>query len=268
MAHRTNRFHTRAARLSAALTLFCLMAQSAPSPLFITGTAAAKPDRVPAALISAGPEEEGSLLPAGRRVMPPSGYIAFCLRTPADCTGGSDHPAPMHLSAVRWRELNDINDYVNASIPERDDLSVYGRREYWAYADAKRGGDCEDLALLKQRLLTQRGWPLAVLSIAVVRQWNGEGHAVLLVTTDRGDLVLDNMTWKIQPWREAPYEWVMRQSHRRPYIWVSLDPDGHETSAALANLPPLGAEPPFVAAARRLKQITASLADTPAASMP
>lgn len=263
MAQRIN----RAVRLGAAMALLCLTARPEAPPPLITGTAAPLSHHA-APESDERPNEEGRPLPAGRQVMPPVGYIAFCLRNPSDCTGGNDHPAPMHLSSDRWRELNDINDYVNATIPERDDLSLYGAGEYWTYADTKRGGDCEDLALLKQRLLTQGGWPLSALAIAVVRRWNGEGHAVLLVTTDHGDLVLDNMTWKILPWHRTPYEWVMRQSHRRPYVWVSLDPDGWRKAPSLADLPPIDAEPPFVAAARRLKQITASLAGASPSSMP
>ncbi|MGX1199478.1 transglutaminase-like cysteine peptidase [Parvibaculum sp. MBR-TMA-1.3b-4.2] len=268
MVQRTNRPYARAARLGSILVLLGLALQPATPPGLVTGTASQIPRDATAPAPGERSVESGALLPVGRQVMPPAGYIGFCLRNPAGCTGGSDHPAPMHLSSERWRELNDINDFVNRSIPERDDLSLYGMREYWAYADPDRGGDCEDLALLKQRLLTERGWPLTALSVAVVRQWNGEGHAVLLVATDRGDLVLDNMTWKILPWRQAPYEWLMRQSHRRPYIWVALDPDGEDGPAVLANLPPPGTEPPFMAAARRFKQMTASLAETRAAATP
>ncbi len=54
-------------------------------------------------------------------------------------------------------------------------------------------GDCEDIALLKRRDLIEKGWPVGALLMTVVRQANGEGHAVLTVLTDRGDLVLDNL---------------------------------------------------------------------------
>ncbi|NIJ40208.1 putative transglutaminase-like cysteine proteinase [Parvibaculum indicum] len=268
MAQRPNRPHARAARLGAILALIGFAFHTAAPTALVTGTTSHMPGDTPHTARREPPAESGAWLPVGRQVMPPPGYIAFCLRNPTDCMGGSDHPAPMHLSPERWQELNDVNDFVNESIPERDDFSAHGRREYWAYPDAERGGDCEDFALLKQRLLARRGWPLSALSVAVVRQWNGRGHAVLMVATDRGDIVLDNMTWKILPWRQAPYEWVMRQSHRRPYIWVALDPNGDDGKAFLANLPPLDAEPPFVAAARRFRQITASLADTRTAATP
>ena len=36
--------------------------------------------------------------------------------------------------------------------------------------------------------------------MAVVKQANGEGHAVLMVRTDRGDLVLDNQVGSVDLW--------------------------------------------------------------------
>ena len=51
-------------------------------------------------------------------------------------------------------------------------------------------GDCEDLVLQKRRLLVQAGWPISSLLITVARQANGDGHAVLTVLTDRGDVIL------------------------------------------------------------------------------
>ena len=46
---------------------------------------------------------------------------------------------------------------------------------------------------LERRDLIEKGWPVGALLITVVRQRNGEGHAVLTVETDRGDLVLDSL---------------------------------------------------------------------------
>ena len=54
--------------------------------------------------------------------------------------------------------------------------------------------------LLKRHLLTERGWPESTLLITVVRDENNEGHAVLTVRTDRGDLVLDNKRREILTW--------------------------------------------------------------------
>jgi predicted transglutaminase-like cysteine proteinase len=126
-------------------------------------------------------------------------------------------------------------------------------REYWTYADAQGGGDCEDLALEKRRLLISQGWPADTLLMATVRQWNGEGHAVLLVETDRGEYVLDNESWRIVASSDAPYIWRARQSRERPYVWVSLDAGNFQHVAT--KLPPLGAPVPFIEAVK-----TASIA--------
>ena len=190
-------------------------------------------------------------MPSGRQVMPPYGYIGFCLRDPKACEGGTDAPRDIAMNAQKWAELNKVNDWVNQNVPEYEDRQLFGRSEWWTVADPKIGGDCEDLALLKQKMLEKRGWPAEALSIAVVREWNGAGHAVLVVATDRGDVVLDNKTWKIEPWKDTPYTWVKKQSRKRPYVWVSLDP-AKPARLADASLPPLGAEPPFLTAARRV----------------
>ena len=202
----------------------------------------------------AGFELTSARMPSGRQVMPPYGYVGFCLRDPKECEGGTNSPHDIAMNTQRWAELNKVNDWVNRNVPEYEDQQLFGRSEWWTIADPKIGGDCEDLALLKQKMLEKRGWPTEALTIAVVREWNGAGHAVLVVSTDKGDLVLDNKTWKIEPWTETPYTWVKRQSRMRPYIWVSLDPS-KPARMADAELPPLGSEAPFLAAARRVAEL-------------
>ena len=200
---------------------------------------------------SAGIELVAARMPSGQQVTPPYGYIGFCVRDPKECEGGTNTPHDVAMTAQKWAELNKVNDWVNRNVPEYEDSQLFGRTEWWTIADPKIGGDCEDLALLKQKMLEKRGWPVDALTIAVVRQWNGDGHAVLVVSTDKGDFVLDNMTWKIESWKDTPYTWVKRQSRKRPYVWVSLDPS-KPARLADASLPPLGAEPPFITAAHRM----------------
>ncbi|MCA9366251.1 transglutaminase-like cysteine peptidase, partial [Candidatus Kaiserbacteria bacterium] len=106
-------------------------------------------------------------------------------------------------------------------------IDVYGRDEWWALPSDV--GDCEDYALLKRQLLHQAGIPLSSLLIGVVRQKNGDGHAVLVVRTTRGNLVLDNLTDKIRPWDEVPYRWLKVQAPEHSGKWrtvnlVDLDP--------------------------------------------
>lgn len=187
----------------------------------------------------------GAYMPVGQQVVPPFGYIAFCLHNPKECEGGTDAPKNMTLTPARWTEMNEVNDYVNNNVTQVEDISNYGVSEIWSYPN-ERGGDCEDLALLKRKMLIERGWAPSDLLVTVVREWNGAGHAILTVDTDKGEYVLDNKNWAIVAWNEAPYTWVKRQSRERPYIWVNLDPRSFRV-ASNDTLPPLGAPIPFLA---------------------
>lgn len=189
----------------------------------------------------------------GQQVMPPIGYIAFCIRNVLDCGGGTDNPETMRLTTARWQELNEINDHVNA-MPQAEDIDLFQQTEYWAYPTAERGGDCEDLALEKRRLLIEQGWPASALLMAVAREKNGSGHAVLIVVTHQGDYVLDNKDRRILPWKDTPYLWVKRQSRERPYVWVNLDRKTFQLDANAA-MPPLNAEAPFLRYARLATEI-------------
>lgn len=188
-------------------------------------------------------------MPEGQQVMAPYGYVGFCVRHPDECSGGTDAPQNAALTPESWAELNKVNTYVNNAVPQVSDIELFERAEWWAYPDA-RGGDCEDLALMKRKLLIERGWAKENLLIAVVREWNGDGHAVLVVKTDRGEFVLDNKNWEIVAWQDAPYQWIKRQSRERPYIWVNLDQRTFR-SGTQAPLPPVGAPAPFLAAIQK-----------------
>jgi len=166
----------------------------------------------------------------GPQVLPPPGFTDFCARDQVDClekTGEHSSPtvlpSPTVLTPERWVELNKINDYVNRTVGQIDDMDNYGVIEYWSLPNS-RGGDCEDLVLLKRKLLIERGWPAQDLLITMVREWNGAGHAVLTVSTDRGDYILDNKNYAILLWNEAPYIWIKRQSPGNAVVWEGLEP--------------------------------------------
>ena len=74
-------------------------------------------------------------------------------------------------------------------------------------------------------MLNESGIPLGDLLITVVRQMNGEGHAVLTVRTDRGDYVLDNLEQRIKPWNETNYDYLKRQAANNTGAWVSINDD-------------------------------------------
>jgi predicted transglutaminase-like cysteine proteinase len=47
-------------------------------------------------------------------------------------------------------------------------------------------------------------------------------HAVLLVATVEGEVVLDNLSPWVLPWNEAPYQWLDRQAPGAPTQWVHV----------------------------------------------
>ncbi|MGD1935264.1 MAG: transglutaminase-like cysteine peptidase [Candidatus Phaeomarinobacter sp.] len=189
----------------------------------------------------------------GARSRPPIGYIGFCLRHREDCqpsdditTASTGEAATAHLSAVtltaqKWRELNDVNTYFNRTVRPVNDIDLVQKVEWWSYA-INSAGDCEDYVLEKRRALIARGWPADALLITVVRQWNGEGHAVLTVVTDKGDLILDNMAMGIVSFDKAPYSWLMRQSRQHPMHWVKLNGEGTAANTASTQSANLVAE--------------------------
>ncbi len=150
----------------------------------------------------------------------PIGHALFCQQFAAECKVRSANDAPPSLTKKRWADLVEVNTYANRTIQPVTDQDYYGVEEHWTYP--RTFGDCEDYALLKRYMLMQRGWPVSSLLITVVRQPNGDGHAVLTVRTDRGDFILDNMEAKIERWDHTPYKFLKRQSVTHSGAWSSI----------------------------------------------
>ena len=161
-----------------------------------------------------------NFMPTGARTTQPIGHYEFCRANPNDCRDKTSEPALVQLSRDLWNEMQDINNTINAMIEPVTDQDLWGVEEKWSYPTNK--GDCEDYVLLKQRMLEERGVPASSLFITVVRQKNGDGHAVLAIRTDRGDFVLDNLETKILPWNKTEYRFLKRQSERNAAQWVSI----------------------------------------------
>lgn len=132
-------------------------------------------------------------------------------------------PPVIVLSDADWKAISDINRTVNRQIRSGSDDRVYGVSDYWAVPNGDRArGDCEDFVLAKRRALMRAGYPVEALSIAVVETRWGEVHAVLLVATDRGDFVLDNLTGRISRWDQVNYRWRERQAPGKTFEWVRM----------------------------------------------
>lgn len=175
-----------------------------------------------AARTSHGAVLAASLTPSGMARIP-SGLAEFCARQPGDCQTVTEEAPTLQLTHDRWELLKTVNEGVNQRIASTTDEKLYGRIEYWTLPDT--AGDCEDYVLLKRQVLAARGIPLSSLLITVVQDENGEGHAVLTVPTNLGDLVLDNRRDQILNWRETGYAFLKRQSPQSVMSWLALGRD-------------------------------------------
>lgn len=165
----------------------------------------------------------GDAMKTGARTSQPIGHYEFCQTNKAECNVRSRDDRPVALTPRLWQTLVQVNRRVNADITPETDLDIWGKAEVWSYPTT--AGDCEDYVLLKRQLLNAAGIPLANLLITVVRQMNGEGHAVLTVRTDHGDYILDNLETRIKLWSQTNYDYLKRQSTRNSGAWVAVNDD-------------------------------------------
>jgi predicted transglutaminase-like cysteine proteinase len=165
--------------------------------------------------------EDGSVVETGPAVKPVAAWNEFCARMPAECTVDTREPATIALNAAVWRTLTSVNRRVNARIKPITDQAHWGVLDRWDYPD-DGFGDCEDYQLLKRRMLVERGLPRRALRMTVVIDDIGEGHAVLMVRTDKGDFILDNKTNSVLSWRATGYAYIKREGQDGPR-WVTLN---------------------------------------------
>ncbi len=151
---------------------------------------------------------------------PIPGWVDFCHRYPRECIVNTSEPEIITLDRDIWRLINEVNREVNAEIKPMTDQELYGVADYWTFPYSGYG-DCEDYQLLKRQRLADAGLPRRAMRMTVVIDELSEGHAVLMIRTDRGDFILDNKHDEILSWHETPYVYVSRESQHAT-AWTSL----------------------------------------------
>lgn len=154
-------------------------------------------------------------------VLGPMAHTKFCLDYPSECKvrkiqfrGGT-----IKLTPQRRAELTKINAKVNRAI--RPDPNTAGlAAEKWLVAPPS--GECHDYAVTKRHDLIARGWPARALLLAEVIVPSGEHHLVLVIRTNEGDLVADNLNANIRNWSKIDYQWVRIQTPANPMYWATL----------------------------------------------
>ena len=91
-------------------------------------------------------------------------------------------------------KIEAVNEYVN-QVNYIEDKNNFGKTDYWATPTEffTRGGDCEDFAIAKYALLKKLGISEDKMRLAIVQdKIKNIPHAVLIVYSDNGTVVLDN----------------------------------------------------------------------------
>ncbi|MBO9653031.1 transglutaminase-like cysteine peptidase [Agrobacterium sp. SOY23] len=158
----------------------------------------------------------GQFMTTTRSTIAPIAFAKFCEDAADQCIRIGDRDT-VELTKENRAELQRINYEINTSI------SYAGERDGeddWKLNPAS--GDCEDFAVTKRQRLLRAGWPSGALRIATARTTEGIGHAVLIVSTSQGDMVLDNRTNVVKPWKAVDLKWIKIQSHENPRVWLKL----------------------------------------------
>lgn len=168
----------------------------------------------------AGLQTEPVFLTEAGPASPTKAWAAWCAAQPRECAADPLEPRAIPLTPSLRQLIQSVNLAVNRSVTAVTDQDQWGIADRWDYPVDGRG-DCEDIQIEKRRLLAQAGIPFAAMRMAMVINPEGEGHAVLVVRTDKGDLVLDNRVNAVKPWYRTGYTWVKWETLQGPE-WVSL----------------------------------------------
>ncbi|MDB5595201.1 MAG: transglutaminase family protein cysteine peptidase [Hyphomicrobiales bacterium] len=186
---------------------------------------------VVAALLGAGwagfnaSSQAGSLDPTfisvGAPTLVPFGWVEFCHRYAHECDAGAGPALDINATPKAMKIIQKINLWVNSNITAKSDVEHWNVVDRWDYP-SDGYGDCEDYVLLKRKMLMEEGFPRQALLVTVVKDEQGDGHAVLTVKTSKGEFVLDNMQDEVKSWERTPYRFVKRQSQHDQNVWVSI----------------------------------------------
>lgn len=160
-----------------------------------------------------------AFLPNKGNIAAPSGAREICSTYNWACA--FSNAAPL----VDLSQLNKVNRKVNRAVRSISDEAQYRRADHWTLP-SRRGGDCEDFALLKKRELVKLGYSPQNLMLTTVLDRRGNSHAVLIARTEQGDFVIDNLNNNIRPWQGTGYTFLRMQDPKSPKRWIRLNVKG------------------------------------------
>jgi predicted transglutaminase-like cysteine proteinase len=158
------------------------------------------------------------LLPVKATVSAPSGASGLCRQYAWACARTGRVTT---IDAAALAIVQKVNQRANQKVRPVSDQRQWSIAEKWSLP-TNRGGDCEDFAIYKKKMLIEAGFSPDQLLIATVLDRQNRSHAVLVLRTGTQDLVLDNLTGRIKPWRDTGYTFLRLQDPRQPNRWVAV----------------------------------------------
>lgn len=194
---------------------------------------------------------EAAEMREGPQMNGPAAFYELCRRTPADCPAprAALTPERVRMDEAAAEAIMGVNLATNQSIAPVADFDRYGLGDVWEFPRDGMG-DCEDYVIAKRAALLEMGFPESAMLIGVALGTDTPYHAVLLVRTDSGEIVLDNLTDRISLWRDSGLVFVARQSAADPRKWVRVAP-----TDAPPRLSPSAEEPVTNVSSTRMRVI-------------
>lgn len=167
-------------------------------------------------IVQAVPANASAWLHTGSATSRPFGHIEYCKKRPFDCRQNKGGAKPQSLSLGT---LSAVNSAVNHKIKPIRDEEQFGVRDLWSYG--AKAGDCEDFAIAKRAALLSRGYRPENTLLAMGYS-AGQAHVVLLVRTEAGDYVLDNLNTTVLPVEKSSIHIAKIQSPKNGAEWLSV----------------------------------------------
>ncbi len=187
----------------------------------------------------------GHFIALGEETTPYQGHADYCKEFPDRCDDSQvaqDYTMVTESTVGKMQEKIDmifeINQDVNNKTTQILDKDNYKKPDYWTIA--VDSGDCEDIVLHKRELLQEAGIPYSSMALVAVDPHIPDDpslHAVLMVRTGIGDLILDNRTNEVKFADETGYTMLQATSPTDFSKWqvASIAPKIDEQTY-LANL--------------------------------
>jgi predicted transglutaminase-like cysteine proteinase len=195
------------------------------------------PFAVQAQTVAALPSPTRTLVVTGK-ADPIRAWHGLCRETPGECGVDRSEHAVIALTPEVWQLLVRVNRDINDRIKAVVDRDHWGVEDRWNLPD-DGSGDCEDIQLLKRKVLIEHGLPRRAMRMTVVIDEEGGGHAVMLVRTDRGDFILDNRRMGILPWTQTGYIYIKAEG-QDGMEWISFGGATSPIVTAKNDEPPSG----------------------------